>query len=226
MPKVYAETITIEAISIDQFRNKLNNILTKNGYPNASSVTDEYTKNMGITPKWTTENGKKYQANINITEWKDGESYKGTIEIIEVTSTKAEGSTTTSSGTTQNGGTTLSSTQSGTTEQDKEVEKHTAGEIIDEAGKFIETGINNGGDEKIKQDNLKTMSNTLYNILLVVGIIVAIIVGLILGIKFILGSVEEKAEIKSMLLPYIIGCVVVFGAFTIWQIVVDLLQSV
>lgn len=225
MPKVYAETITIEAISIDQFRNKLNNILTKNGYPNASSVTDEYTKNMGITPKWTAENGKKYQANINITEWKDGESYKGTIEIIEVTSTKAEGSTTTSSGTTQNGGTTSSSTQSGTTEQDKEVEKHTAGEIIDEAGSFIEIGKENA-ENKIKTENLKNMSDTLYNILLVVGIIAAIIVGLILGIKFILGSIEEKAEIKAMLIPYIIGCVVVFGAFTIWQIVVNLLQSV
>lgn len=217
MPKVYAETITIEATSIEQFRNKLNNILTKNGYPNASSVTDEYTKNMGITPKWTAENGKKYQANINITEWKDGESCKGTIEITEVTSTKADVSTTTS-------GTISSSTQSGTTEQDKEVEKHTAGEIIDEAGSFIEIGKENS-DNKIKTENLKDMSDTLYNILLVVGIIVAIIVGLILGIKFILGSVEEKAEIKSMLIPYIIGCVVVFGAFTIWQIVVDLLQS-
>ena len=69
------------------------------------------------------------------------------------------------------------------------------------------------------------MSDTLYNILLVVGIIVAIIVGLIMGIKFILGSLEEKAEIKTMIIPYIIGCVVVFGAFTIWQIVVDVLQS-
>ena len=69
------------------------------------------------------------------------------------------------------------------------------------------------------------MSNTLYNILLVMGIIVAIMVGLFLGIKFIAGSIEEKAEIKGMVIPYIIGCVVVFGAFTIWKIIVDLLQS-
>ena len=40
-----------------------------------------------------------------------------------------------------------------------------------------------------------------------------------------MGSIEEKAEIKTMLIPYIIGCVVVFGAFTIWKIVVDILQS-
>ncbi len=101
---------------------------------------------------------------------------------------------------------------------------HTAGEIITEAGGFIEQG-KQGADDKIDPENLKNMSNTLYNILLVVGIVIAVIVGLILGIKFILGSVEEKAEIKAMLIPYIIGCIVVFGAFTIWQIVVILLQE-
>lgn len=102
---------------------------------------------------------------------------------------------------------------------------HSAGEIISEAEGFIEKGQSNAND-KIKPENLKDMSDMLYNILLVVGIIAAVIVGLIMGIKFIMGSIEEKAEIKAMLIPYIIGCVVVFGAFTIWKIVVDVLQSV
>ena len=101
---------------------------------------------------------------------------------------------------------------------------HSSGEIISEAESFIEKGQSNAND-KIKTEDLKDMSDTLYNILLVIGIIAAIIVGLIMGIKFIMGSIEEKAEIKAMLIPYIIGCVVVFGAFTIWQIVVDILQS-
>ena len=39
------------------------------------------------------------------------------------------------------------------------------------------------------------------------------------------GSVEEKANIKNSLIAYIAGCVVVFGAFTIWKIVVTILQS-
>lgn len=104
------------------------------------------------------------------------------------------------------------------------VEKHTAGEIIQEGKKFITTGEKEA--DKISQDNLKNMSDTIYNILLVAGIIIAIIVGLIMGIKFIMGGIEEKAEIKAMLIPYIVGCVVVFGAFTIWKVVVDILQSV
>lgn len=101
---------------------------------------------------------------------------------------------------------------------------HTAGEIMDEAGEFIDVG-EQGANNKISEESLQNLSNTLYNILLVVGIIVAIIVGLVMGIKFIMGSIEDKAEIKTMLIPYVIGCVVVFGAFAIWQIVVNLLQS-
>lgn len=101
---------------------------------------------------------------------------------------------------------------------------HTADEIIEEGKSFIDTGKIKAED-KIKQDNLQKMSNTLYNILLVTGILIALIVGMILGIKFIMGGIEEKAEIKTMIIPYIVGCVVVFGAFTIWKIVVDILQS-
>lgn len=102
--------------------------------------------------------------------------------------------------------------------------KHTAGEIITEGKGFIQKG-QSGAEEKISSDNLKDMSDTIYNILLVAGIVIAIIVGLIMGINFIIGGIEEKAEIKAMLLPYIIGCIVVFGAFAIWKAVVDILQS-
>lgn len=102
---------------------------------------------------------------------------------------------------------------------------HTTDDIISGAEGFIQTGEANAKD-KIGEDDLKVLSNTIYNILLVVGIAAAIIVGLIMGIKFMLGSLEEKAEIKTMIIPYIIGCIVVFGAFAIWKIVVDILQSV
>lgn len=79
--------------------------------------------------------------------------------------------------------------------------------------------------ETLNSQKLKPMSSTIYNILLAIGIIVAVIVGLILGMKFITGGIEEKAEVKGMLIPYVVGCVVLFGAFTIWKIVVDILQS-
>jgi len=69
------------------------------------------------------------------------------------------------------------------------------------------------------------MSDIIFNVLLIIGIVIAVIWGMFIAIKFITGSVEEKAEVKKTLIPYVAGCVVLFGAFTIWKIVVTILQS-
>lgn len=98
------------------------------------------------------------------------------------------------------------------------------GDIISSADNFIEDGKNEknvGLNEGVIQD----LSNTVYNILFILGIVIAVIWGLVIAIKFITGSVEEKAEVKKTLIPYVAGCVVLFGAFTIWKLVVTILQS-
>ena len=73
---------------------------------------------------------------------------------------------------------------------------------------------------------LQDFSKTFYNIMLTVGIFVAVIIGGILGIKFMTSGLEEKADVKKVLLIYLIGCIVVFGGFTIWKIIVDVMQNV
>ena len=70
------------------------------------------------------------------------------------------------------------------------------------------------------------MSNNVYNILLFIGLAIAIIIGLVLGIQFMVGSVEQKAKVKDSLLPYIIGCIVIFGAFGIWKLVLTILENI
>lgn len=35
-----------------------------------------------------------------------------------------------------------------------------------------------------------------------------------------MGSAEEKAEVMKTLIPFVIGCAVLFGAFGIWKFVV------
>ena len=55
-----------------------------------------------------------------------------------------------------------------------------------------------------------------------VAIVASVIIIMVLGVKYMLGSVEEKAEIKAALVPFVIGCIVVFGAFGIWKIVVTI----
>lgn len=92
-------------------------------------------------------------------------------------------------------------------------------DTIDQADKFIDAG------EKNPIDNwkLKILSSSVHGILLTAGVIVAIIIGLIIGIKFMVGSVEEKADVKKLLVPYLVGCVVVFGSLGIWAAIVEIL---
>lgn len=103
--------------------------------------------------------------------------------------------------------------------------RHTTGEVITEAEGFISTGENNSGDI-LTTDELNNLSDTIYTILLVIGVVIAIIVGAVLGIKFITEGAEGKAEVQKALIAYVIGCVVIFGAFTIWKIVVNVIQGI
>lgn len=59
-----------------------------------------------------------------------------------------------------------------------------------------------------------------------VGIVLAILMSAILGIKYMLGSLEEKAEYKKDLLPYFIGSILLFGICTIVKVLQTLGQSI
>ena len=95
-------------------------------------------------------------------------------------------------------------------------------DIMNRAEGFVSNGENGGN--VINNDALKEGSNTLYNVLLVIGIAVAFIWGIVLGIQFITGSLGEKADVKKNLIVYIIGCIIIFGAFGIWKLLLQLLQ--
>lgn len=38
-----------------------------------------------------------------------------------------------------------------------------------------------------------------------------------------MSPIEEKAEIKESMMPFVIGCFVMFGAYGLWKVVVNLL---
>ena len=92
-------------------------------------------------------------------------------------------------------------------------------DVMNDADEFIGLG------ETQYADNLDEFSNTIYNILLSIGTIVAVIVGAIIGVKLMASNIDTKVEAKKLLIPYVVGCVVVFGGFAIWKIVVSILQG-
>ena len=101
------------------------------------------------------------------------------------------------------------------------VQANNLGDIITGGQNFIESGSK---QTPIASDSIKNLSDTIYNILLVLGTVIAVIIGAILGIQFITGSVEQKAKVKDSLIPFIVGCVVIFGAFGIWKLVITILR--
>jgi len=101
-------------------------------------------------------------------------------------------------------------------------EEKTVDNIIEGANSFLDAGKDG---ISVKKDELKDTSNVLYNLLLGVGMVAAVVVGLILGIKFMVTSVNERAEIKNALIAYVVGCIVVFGAFGIWKLAIQIFNQ-
>lgn len=52
-----------------------------------------------------------------------------------------------------------------------------------------------------------------------VGEAIAVVMLLILGIKYILGSVEEKAEYKQSMWPYVLGAILIFAGAALTDII-------
>ena len=97
-------------------------------------------------------------------------------------------------------------------------------DVIGDGDDFI--GRANTTSDYINTTKLQDISNDVYNMILAIGMVIAVVIGLILGIQYMITSVEEKAKIKQTLTIYVIGCVVLFGAFMIWKIVMTILGNI
>ena len=95
------------------------------------------------------------------------------------------------------------------------------GDIVKQGDKFV-----TDGNILIDQEKLNKGQSIIFNILLAVGVILTVIVGGYLGIQFMMASAEDKAKIKEAMIPYVLGCIVIYGAFAIWKIVITVLDSI
>ncbi len=65
----------------------------------------------------------------------------------------------------------------------------------------------------------KSKAEKLIGTITTIGIIVSISSVMILGIKYMVGSIEERAEYKKTMLPVLIGMILLFGTSTILNII-------
>lgn len=59
-----------------------------------------------------------------------------------------------------------------------------------------------------------------------IGAFAAVGAMMVIGIKYMTGSLEEKAEYKKTMLPYMIGCILIFGASIIAPKVMDMFKDI
>lgn len=101
------------------------------------------------------------------------------------------------------------------------------GDWFTQAEDFVDDGKTNA-EQGYTIDTIKVDSGSdlIFNALLAVGTVVAVIVGAILGIQFMTAGIDKKVEVKQAIFPYIISCVIMFGAFGIWKLVVTIMNNV
>ena len=76
-------------------------------------------------------------------------------------------------------------------------------------------GVMNQADYNMSDTGLVQKAGKVIGMIRNISVIAAVIIIMILGVKYMLGSVEEKAEYKKSFMPLIIGIVCVVAATTI-----------
>lgn len=59
-----------------------------------------------------------------------------------------------------------------------------------------------------------------------IGIVTSVLVLIIIGIKYMIGSVEEKAEYKKTMIPYVVGALMLLFITTFVRIIAEVAYNV
>lgn len=74
-------------------------------------------------------------------------------------------------------------------------------------------------------DKVTDIANDIIGIIRIIGTILSVVVLVVIGIKYMIGSVEERAEYKKTMWPYLLGAILVFSITNILGIIVDISGS-
>lgn len=62
---------------------------------------------------------------------------------------------------------------------------------------------------------ITTIAGKILGVIQIFGTITSVITLIILGIKYMCGSIEEKAQYRKSMAPYFIGCILIFATVNI-----------
>ncbi len=86
--------------------------------------------------------------------------------------------------------------------------------------------VNNFNPGKPEQSTrLNEIADIVIGFVYYAGIFISVGMLMIIGIKFMMGSLEEKAQFKETLFPYLIGAILLFGGINIIKIIYDVVHK-
>lgn len=106
-----------------------------------------------------------------------------------------------------------------------------ASNIWSDAGSFINQGASNSNwtitkyFKNLQANTAKSKFSEVIGVIWGIGLIVIFVSTVVLGIRYMLVNPNEKSRIKQATTPYIIGVVVIFGAVTIWKLIINILEG-
>lgn len=77
-----------------------------------------------------------------------------------------------------------------------------------------------------ESEGVMAVINDVIGLLQLAGTGISVVTITLLGAKYMLSSVEQKAEIKNRAMPVVIGCVILFGAVNLVAIVANFTNAV
>ena len=77
-----------------------------------------------------------------------------------------------------------------------------------------------------KDKGIMAVINDVMGLLQLAGTGIAVVTVTILGTKYMLSSVDQKAEIKNKAMPVVIGCIILFAAVNLVAIVANFTNDV
>ncbi len=72
---------------------------------------------------------------------------------------------------------------------------------------------------------LEAIGNNIIGVIQVIGTGSSVVALIIIGIKYMMGSVEEKAQYKETMKPYLIGAIMLFGITNILYIIQSVIAN-
>ena len=74
-------------------------------------------------------------------------------------------------------------------------------------------------------DEVLDIGGIIVSIIRTVGLVVSVVVLIIIGIKYMTGTVEEKADYKTSMTPYLIGVFIFFALSQLLSVIIDLIPG-